>query len=269
MNDAPYQSASDFDPRTLEGDRAVMYRSKPFHERVVHWLRYTFTEKICADLIERCDRFVEEALEYVQSLGYPRERVTALIDYVYNRPVGKPQQELGGTLITLHALSYAATLDPQECGEAELSRVWTKVDAIRAKQATRSPDSALPTSGPQSQATIAKINTHLAGITLQYLDGGWIVFTCDRTEDEFRSRNYVSRNFKASNGMTILTKNSPILIDLDTVALRGSFTEFDTKPTMYHIGTFEAFQQFARRLTDALVEMDRAEFAPIIGSQQD
>jgi hypothetical protein len=47
-------------------------------------------------------------------------------------------------MVTLAAYCNAFGLDMYEAGETELSRIWTKVEAIRAKQAAKPTGSALP-----------------------------------------------------------------------------------------------------------------------------
>lgn len=69
-----------------------------------------------------------------------------LVDYVFGRPVGEPSQELGGALVTLAALATANHLSCTESAEAELARVWQKIDKIRLKQAAKPKHSPLPES---------------------------------------------------------------------------------------------------------------------------
>ncbi|ABD72115.1 hypothetical protein Rfer_4429 (plasmid) [Rhodoferax ferrireducens T118] len=45
--------------------------------------------------------------------------------------------------ITIAALCIAQALDMHECGEAELARVWEKIEQIRAKQAAKPRNSRL------------------------------------------------------------------------------------------------------------------------------
>jgi hypothetical protein len=113
-------------------------------DRVAPWMDACFGPEISGDKLERGDRFLEEALELLQSGGYPPERVAALTDYVFSRDVGEPSQEVGGVMITLAAYCLAHGLDMHEAGETELARIWTKVDKIRAKQAAKPKGSALP-----------------------------------------------------------------------------------------------------------------------------
>ena len=117
----------------------------PFQSRVNDWMMVCFGPEIAADKLERADRFIEEALELSQTWpDFTAERAHALVDYVFNRPVGEPAQEVGGVMVTLAALCNTGGIDIETAAETELARVWTKVDAIRAKQAAKPTGSALP-----------------------------------------------------------------------------------------------------------------------------
>lgn len=115
-----------------------------FQQRVDFWMQECFGPEISADITERNHRFLEEALELVQSKGCTQSEAHQLVDYVFGRDVGEPFQEVGGVEVTLAALCLAAGIDKQSAGEAELARVWTKVDKIRAKQAAKPKHSPLP-----------------------------------------------------------------------------------------------------------------------------
>ena len=115
-----------------------------FQDRVQPWMMACFGPEISADKLERGDRFLEEALELVQSGNYPKERVYALVEYVYGRDQGEINQEVGGVMVTLAAYCLAHGLDMHTAGETELARIWTKVEKIRAKQAAKPTGSALP-----------------------------------------------------------------------------------------------------------------------------
>lgn len=119
--------------------------SRDFQSEVGKWMLACFGEEIAADKIERADRFVEEALELAQTIpGFTVERALALVEYVFGRPVGERGQEVGGVGVTLAALCNTYDLNIAAEWERELARVWTKVEAIRAKQATKPVGSALP-----------------------------------------------------------------------------------------------------------------------------
>lgn len=113
-----------------------------------------FGPVISADKLERNDRFIEEALELTQATGYTADRAHALVDYVFSRPVGEVNQEVGGVMITLAGHCLAHGVDMHEAGETELARVWTMVEQVRAKQAAKPTGSALP---------IAPLNPELEG----------------------------------------------------------------------------------------------------------
>ncbi|GBO89174.1 hypothetical protein [Marinobacter salsuginis] len=117
-----------------------------FQDRVAPWMQECFGPEISADMVERCDRYLEESLELVQSVGYTRERADMLSNYVFSRPLGEPTQEVGGVRVTLAALCLAAGIDQDECADAELARIWTKIPQIREKQRTK------PKASPLSQA---------------------------------------------------------------------------------------------------------------------
>lgn len=120
-----------------------------FQDRVKPWMLACFGAEISANVAERNHRFLEEALELVQSTGCTKADALTLVDYVYGRPVGERAQEVGGTMVTLAALCLAAGLNMQQCAETELARIWTKVEKIRAKRAEKNNRfSPLPTDAP-------------------------------------------------------------------------------------------------------------------------
>lgn len=118
-----------------------------FEGKVAPWLMETFGHEIMMDRTERNHRFLEEALELVQACGCTQSEAHQLVGYVFSRPVGDPEQECGGVMVTLAALCIAQGLVMEECAEKELARVWTKVEQIRAKQAAKPKHSPLPIAG--------------------------------------------------------------------------------------------------------------------------
>lgn len=126
-------------------------QAQAFQQRVQPWMMACFGPEISADSRERNHRFLEEALELVQSCGCTASEAHQLVDYVYGRPWGEPAQEAGGVMVTLAALCLANGLDMHACGETELARIWTKVEAIRAKQAAKPKHSPLPMQAHQTQ----------------------------------------------------------------------------------------------------------------------
>lgn len=120
-----------------------------FQDRVLPWMLETFGAAVSMDRVERNHRFLEEALELVQSLGCSKSEAHQLVDYVFDRPQGDINQEVGGVMVTLAALCIAADECMHEAGETELARIWTKVDEIRAKQAAKPKHSPLPGRAPE------------------------------------------------------------------------------------------------------------------------
>lgn len=125
-------------------DGAVASGVEAFQERVAPWMLACFGAEISGDVIERNHRFLEEALELVQSTGCTAGEAHQLVDYVYGREVGDPPQEVGGVMVTLAALCLATGMDMHSAAEDELARIWTKVEKIRAKQAAKPKHSPLP-----------------------------------------------------------------------------------------------------------------------------
>lgn len=110
-----------------------------FQSRVATWVQSCFGEAVTYDIQERGDRLLEEVLELLQSKGYDPARVAALTRYVFTRPVGQPNQELGGVMVTLAAYAHAAGLDMVEAGAEELKRIEQPavVEKCRIKQASK------------------------------------------------------------------------------------------------------------------------------------
>ena len=123
-------------------------RENAFQAGVAEWMQACFGPVISADKIERNHRFIEEALELVQACGCTQSEVHQLVDYVYGRPPGEINQEVGGVMVTLAALCLANGFDMASAGRTELARVWTKIEIIRAKQAAKPKHSPLPSPPP-------------------------------------------------------------------------------------------------------------------------
>jgi hypothetical protein len=115
----------------------------------------TFGKEITRDTTERNHRFLEESLELVQSMGCTAAEAHMLVNYVYERAIGAPEQETGGVFVTLAALCNAAGIDVTECGERELARCWLNIERIRVKQAGKPCHSPLP--GPSSIETTTSL----------------------------------------------------------------------------------------------------------------
>lgn len=129
---------SDLTKRLIrEGLPGIPAKAATYQERVHDWMLACFGPEIASDATERSFRFIEEGLELVQANGCTAEEAHRLVDYVFGRPVGEKAQEVGGVAVCLAALCTAAGIDMEAAAERELARVWTKVDVIRAKHASK------------------------------------------------------------------------------------------------------------------------------------
>lgn len=131
-------------PISTPSDKPVAEGKENFQNRVDDWLLKCLGENIARDKQERNHRFIEEALELVQSCGATESECQQLVSYVFGRPIGEINQEVGGVIVTLAALCLAQGISMNDCGETELKRIWTKIDKIREKQATKPQHSPLP-----------------------------------------------------------------------------------------------------------------------------
>ena len=147
---SPTRDAADL---IAAGLRAAL-ETESFQQRVAPWLFECFGPVIAADPIERGDRLIEEMFELVQSAGYPAERVAGLRDFVWRRPVGDPDQEAGGAMVTLAAFCLAHGLDMHSAGERELQRIRAPevIDQVRTKQRSKAANIAAARA-PKSNAT--------------------------------------------------------------------------------------------------------------------
>lgn len=115
-----------------------------FQFEVRDWLEECLGQEVADDKRERGHRLLEEALELVQANGCSREEALQLVDYVYGRPVGVLEQEVGGVACTLAALCSAEEVSLEDCAWRELDRIRLSMDKIRAKQASKPRLSPLP-----------------------------------------------------------------------------------------------------------------------------
>lgn len=134
--------------RGLKDQTLALKTEESYQNRVHDWMLECFGEQVAMNCTLRYMRFGEEALELMQSLGGSKEEALKLVDYVFSRPVGEPNQEVGGVMVTLAALCYANGLDMEACAEVELAKVWQRMPEIRAKQALKNAALADKPAGP-------------------------------------------------------------------------------------------------------------------------
>lgn len=104
-----------------------------FQTDVVTWAMHCFGSDSVCDPTVRAHRFLEEALELVQATGIPKSDALRLVDYVYSRPVGELEQEVGGVMVTLATYCDALGLSMDSCAVQELNRAIINTAAIRRK----------------------------------------------------------------------------------------------------------------------------------------
>jgi len=104
--------------------------------RIVAWVRKVFDEATATNAPERALRLVEEAIELAQVCGVDAAALHRLVDYVFNRPVGEPSQEIAGCMVTLYSAAHALGVDADEAFERELSRIQQPevIDRVRRRQ---------------------------------------------------------------------------------------------------------------------------------------
>jgi NTP pyrophosphatase (non-canonical NTP hydrolase) len=118
--------------------------NEQYQNRVEEWLEACFPPSVRENRQERTHRFLEEALELAQANECSKEDALSLVEYVYSRPKGKPELEVGGVLVTLASLCSASQIDMNEAGDKELKRNWERINTIRRKQASKPHGSPLP-----------------------------------------------------------------------------------------------------------------------------
>lgn len=98
------------------------------HRQVIaqEWVARAFGPETLARPDQRAARVVEEAVELGQAANVPRDVAHRIVDYVYDRPAGDPQQESGGVLLTM--LVYCASIGvlAEDMEVRELDRVLAK-----------------------------------------------------------------------------------------------------------------------------------------------
>jgi len=91
-------------------------------DRCLRWLAEVFGPSATQDVEERALRFGEESLELIQSLGITREQAEALVKQVFDKPIGEPEQELGGTMVTLATLCAVTGMNAGSAFATEFDR---------------------------------------------------------------------------------------------------------------------------------------------------
>lgn len=117
---------------------------KEFQSEVKRWALSIFPTAYVYNRRERAHRMLEEAMELAQACGCNKEEARDLMNYVWSRPVGQPNKELGDLAVTTAALAEGCGLDLEICANLQLQDCWDKRDTIAAKQASKFDNSSLP-----------------------------------------------------------------------------------------------------------------------------
>lgn len=115
----------------------MVSQMRSYQSRMADWVAKCISPRCLADRHERNSRFLEEALELVQACGASREMAHQAVDYVFDREVGKREQEVGGVMSCLAALCSAWSIDLDEATHQELERILDPavMERIRKKHA--------------------------------------------------------------------------------------------------------------------------------------
>lgn len=87
------------------------------------WIRKTFGKQSAEDKVERLSRLVEEVCELCQAENFPQAMIPVIADYVYKKPAGWPQQELGGVGVCILAYAMAAGYNADDMEQREFARI--------------------------------------------------------------------------------------------------------------------------------------------------
>ena len=107
--------------------------------RIGNWVLEVLGADGLHDAKERALRTVEEAIELAQACGVRREVLHRLVDYVLNRPVGDPAQEISGVLITVYSVACALGISADAALGVELQRIQRPevMEKVRRRQAEK------------------------------------------------------------------------------------------------------------------------------------
>jgi hypothetical protein len=124
------------------------YMLTNFQRAVGRWMRECFRSETAMTIEQRGFRMLEEANELAQSCGVTQAEAHRLVDYVYSRPAGLIEQEVGGVMVTVAGLCEAANLTLEVAAERELGRCIKNTEKIREKDLAKPARSALPGASP-------------------------------------------------------------------------------------------------------------------------
>lgn len=100
-------------------------------DRAFQWVAHRWAVSVFGgdhvkDSKVRAARHAEEAIELAQAFDVSKEDMQKVLDIVYSRPPGDPEQEAGGSLMTLAVLCESHDWNMNGLGRRELVRVTSK-----------------------------------------------------------------------------------------------------------------------------------------------
>ncbi len=106
--------------------------------RIARWVVDRLGEKLLMDRRERAMRLVEEVIELAQAEGIAPFEVKRVTDHIYSRPVGEPDQEMGGVMVCAHAWAIATSSNLDFLTAKEVSRIENiPAEVTRMKHAAK------------------------------------------------------------------------------------------------------------------------------------
>jgi len=99
---------------------------KNMYTMAMAWAESAFGRQQMLSPQIRVLRTIEEVAEFAQCVNVPKEKLHLVIDTVYDRQRGDPNQELGGIMMTANLLCMACERDPDSVFLDELERVLSK-----------------------------------------------------------------------------------------------------------------------------------------------
>lgn len=109
-------------------------------EEVWEWFKRCFGPDVILQLNSkvRNSRFFEEATELIQACGMSRKDAHYMVDYIFDKQKGEPNQEVGKVTIALMALCIGRGIDWLEETRSAIKRANKDISKIRDREYQRS-----------------------------------------------------------------------------------------------------------------------------------
>lgn len=106
--------------------------------KIYGWLCDAFGYEESSSIPHRGIRLLEESAEAAHAAGVDLAMAHKMLDYVWSRPKGELEQELGGVGVTVLGLAHAAGLLADACEKKEVDRVLSKpIEHFRQRNALK------------------------------------------------------------------------------------------------------------------------------------